>query len=140
MEVSDVMTPNPERAEVTETVREALLKLTEMDIRHLPIVEEGQLVGMISDRDLREVVVPMVSDLELAAATVDSRFERPVSELMTGDVISVHPETDISEVIEMMIDHRVGAMPVVEPSTLALVGIISYIDILREAEELFMGL
>lgn len=140
MEVSDVMTPNPERAEVTETVREALLKLTEMDIRHLPIVEEGQLVGMISDRDLREVVVPMVSDLELAAATVDSRFERPVSELMTGDVISVHPETDISEVIEIMIDHRVGAMPVVEPSTLALVGIISYIDILREAEELFMGL
>ncbi len=138
MEVSHVMTPNPEWVEVTETVREALLKLAELDIRHLPVVEDGQLVGMLSDRDLREVMVPMFTSLDSAAASVDSRFERPVSELMQGDVMSIHPSTEISEVIEVMIDHRIGAMPVVDPSTLDLVGIVSYVDVLREAEEYFL--
>lgn len=136
MEVSEIMTPNPERADVTETVREALLKLMEVDVRHLPVVEQSELVGMISDRDLREFIVPMASDLELVN-TADARFERPISSLMKGDVISVHPETDIAEVIDLMIDHRIGAVPVVEPSTGLLVGIVSYIDIIREGREHF---
>ena len=136
MEVSEIMTPNPERAEVTETVRDALLKLMELDVRHLPIVDQTELVGMLSDRDLREFVVPMASDLEVVN-TSDARFERPVSDLMKGDVISVHPETDVSEVIELMLDHRIGALPVIQPSTGTLVGIISYIDVIREAHEHF---
>ncbi len=136
MEVSELMTPNPERAEVTETVREALHKLVELDIRHLPIVDQTELVGMVSDRDLREYVVPMASDLEMLN-TSDARFDRPLSELMRGDVISVHPETDVSEVIELMIDHKVGAIPAVQPSTGTLVGIVSYIDVIREAQEYF---
>lgn len=136
MEVSEIMTPNPERAEVTETVRDALLKLMELDVRHLPVVDQTELVGMLSDRDLREFVVPMASDLE-AVNTSDARFERPVSDLMKGDVISVHPETDVSDVIELMIDHRIGAVPVIQPSTGGLVGIVSYIDVIREAYEHF---
>lgn len=137
MEVSEIMTPNPERAEVTESVREALYKLVEMDVRHLPVVDQKELVGMLSDRDLREYVVPMASDLEMVN-TSDARFERPVSELMQGDVIRVHPETDVSEVIELMLDHKIGAVPVVQPSTGSLVGIVSYIDVIREAQEFFL--
>ena len=136
MEVSELMTPNPERCDVTDTVREALLKLMEVDVRHLPVVEQKELVGMISDRDLREFIVPMASDLELVN-TADARFERSVSSLMKGDVIFVHPETDVGEVIDLMIDHRIGAVPVVEPSTGSLVGIVSYIDVIREAREHF---
>lgn len=137
MEVSEIMTPNPEYVLVTEAVRDAFMKLLEMDIRHLPVVEANELVGMLSDRDLREFIVPLAGELETINAE-DSRFERPVSELMKGDVISVHPETDVSEVIELMIDHRVGAVPVVQPSTGLLVGIVSYIDVIREAQEYFV--
>ncbi len=136
MEVSEIMTPNPERAEVTDTVRDALLKLMELDVRHLPIVDQTELVGMLSDRDLREFVIPMASDLEMVN-TSDARFEHPISNLMKGDVISVHPETDVTEVIELMIDHRIGAVPVVQPSAGVLVGIVSYIDVIREAHEYF---
>lgn len=136
MEVSEIMTPNPERVEVTENVRDALLKLVELDVRHLPVVERGELVGMLSDRDLREFVVPMASELEVVD-TADSRFERPVSNLMKGDVIYVHPETNVTEVIGLMIDHRIGAVPVVAPSLGNLVGIVSYIDVIREANEYF---
>lgn len=137
MEVSEIMTPNPERAEVTEPVRNALQKLVEVDVRHLPIVDNQELVGMISDRDLREYVVPMASELELVN-TADARFERPISDLMRGDVIYVNPETDVAEVIELMIDHKIGAVPVVQPSTGNLVGIVSYIDVIREAHPFFL--
>ncbi len=136
MEVSELMTPNPERAEVNETVRQAFLKLMELDVRHLPVVDQKELVGMISDRDLREFIVPMASELE-SVNTADARFERSISDLMKGDVISVHPETDVTEVIELMIDQRIGAVPVVEPATGLLVGIVSYIDVIREASEFF---
>ena len=136
MEVAEIMTPNPERSEVTETVRQALLKLVELDVRHLPVVNREELVGMISDRDLRAFILPMASELE-TVNTADARFEQTVGDLMQGDVISVHPETDISEVIDLMIDHRVGAIPVVESLTGALVGIVSYIDIIRQSQELF---
>ena len=136
MEVSEIMTPNPSRSEVTESVRDAMYKLVELDVRHLPVVDNEELVGMISDRDLREYVVPMASELE-RVNTSDARFERPVSEVMQGAVISVHPETDVVEVIELMIDHKIGAVPVVQPSSGSLVGIVSYIDILAEAEGFF---
>lgn len=136
MEVSEIMTPNPERIDVTESVRQALFKLIELDIRHLPVVEDEELVGMISDRDLREFVVPMASDLE-SVNPADARFDRSISSLMKGDIISVHPETDVVEVIDLMIDQRIGAVPVIEPALGNLVGIVSYVDLLREARELF---
>lgn len=137
MEVSELMTPNPERADVTESVRSALQKLVEVDIRHLPVVDQEELVGMLSDRDLREYIVPMTSELDMVN-TSDARFERPVSELMRGDVIFVNPETDVSDVIELMIDHKIGALPVVQPTTGNLVGIVSYIDVIREAHDFFL--
>lgn len=137
MEVSELMTPNPERAEVTESIREAMRKLVELDVRHLPIVDNKELVGMVSDRDLREYVVPMASDLEMAN-TSDARFDQAISDVMRGDVISVHPEQGVDEVIELMIDHKIGAVPVVQPSTGTLVGIVSYVDIIREAEDYFI--
>ena len=136
MEVAEIMTPNPERVDVTDSVRDALRKLVELDVRHLPVVENQELVGMLSDRDLREFVFPMASELE-ALNLADARFERAVSTLMKGDVISVHPETDVMEVIDLMIDHRVGAVPVVESTRGTLVGIVSYIDVIREAHDFF---
>jgi acetoin utilization protein AcuB len=55
---------------------------------------------------------------------------------MTSDVITVHPESDASEAIDLMIEHRVGALPVVEPDSTKLVGIVSYVDALRAARDL----
>lgn len=136
MEVSELMTPNPQSANVTDTVRDVWIMLLDLDVRHLPIVERDELVGMISDRDLRSFILPMNSELE-TIATEDARFDRPISELMQGDVISVHPETDVTEVIDLMIDHRIGAVPVVEPLTGTLVGIVSYIDIIRQSRDYY---
>jgi len=50
---------------------------------------------------------------------------------MSGDVVTVYPETELSESIDRMLDLKVGALPVVDPSTGELQGIVSYVDLLR---------
>ena len=134
MIVQDVMTRDPYVALVRDSLRTVLSKLAEADIRHLPVTEDGSLVGIVSDRDLREVVPSALSALErpLEAARI---LARPVSELMSTDVISVNPGDDLVEAIDLMIEHRVGAVPVVDAGSAELVGIVSYVDALRAARE-----
>jgi CBS domain-containing protein len=134
MVVSDVMTESPATAQSTDTLRSVIASLLELDVRHLPILEEGQLVGIISDRDLRVVTRPLI-DPETGEGKLEVILDQPVSKVMSSDVISVDPETELSEVIDIMMEHRIGAVPVVATHTQDLVGIVSYIDILKAASE-----
>lgn len=135
LSVSEVMTRNPEHIEATEPVQEAVNRLFELDVRHLPVVDDmGSLVGVLSDRDLREFSQPYDMQFE-NLTTSNEREATPVSDVMAGDVISAHPEDDIGELIDTMIDQKVGAIPIVDPIEGNLVGIVSYIDILRAARD-----
>jgi acetoin utilization protein AcuB len=129
------MTRNPEHIEAGEPVQEAVNKLFELDVRHLPVVDEyGELVGIISDRDVREFSQPYDAQYENLGPN-NEREATPVNNIMEPGVISVHPEDDVTEVIDLMIDHKIGAVPVVDALDSSLVGIVSYVDILREAAE-----
>ena len=132
MIVSEIMTKNPRIVSVTSNVRHVLKVLAEADVRHLPVVEDDALVGIISDRDLRELGVESRDD----GATVRRTLGQPASEVMSSGVVTVHPESDVSEAIDLMIEHRIGALPVVEPDSTKLVGIVSYVDVLRAARDL----
>jgi acetoin utilization protein AcuB len=134
MIVREIMSPEPWATSVKSSIRHVLEMLAEADVRHLPILEEGALVGIVSDRDLRAVTA-------LGDTVGDSEEKRralaePVSSLMSTNVISVYPDTEVSEVIDLMIEHRVGAIPVIEPDGSKLVGIVSYVDALRAARDL----
>ncbi len=59
----------------------------------------------------------------------------PVVNVMSADVIFVEPETELSDVVDLLIESKVGALPVVQPDTRAVVGIVSYIDVLRALRE-----
>ena len=136
MIVQEIMSANPVTVEVTDTIQDAIDVLNDLDIRHLPVVDNGVLVGMISDRDLREFALPEMvrfSNPEKAA----KRCARPVSEIMHADLLTVGSEDDISDVAEIMIDHKIGAVPVCDQIDGRLVGIVSYIDVLRAATDLF---
>ena len=124
MVVSEIMTSNPETADVRQSIRSVIRKLLTLDVRHLPVMEDGELVGIVSDRDLRDVTARLIDE---AGAALD----RPIGETMSTDVISVDPETEVDDVIDLLIEHRVGAVPVVSPGTRSLVGIVSYADVLR---------
>lgn len=128
MVVEEVMSQNPYCAEVTATVGEVMNQLMELDIRHLPIVESGALVGIISDRDLRAIAPAGILEQGAAVNTTIGR-------IMSSDVVSVNPETELSEAVDLMIEHKIGAIPVVEADSSQLVGIVSYVDALRAARD-----
>lgn len=134
MVAEELMSPSPFVVQVTDSVRRVMTKLTESDVRHLPVVDQGRLVGMVSDRDLRRLIDPSF-DLAPASAARSDVLEQPISVLMSSDVISVQPEAEVEEVIDLLVEHKIGAVPVTEPDSLKLLGIISYVDVLRAARD-----
>lgn len=131
----DLMTADPVTVTASSTVGDAIQVLQALQVRHVPVVKEtGELVGMLSDRDLRAISIPrMVEDEWLG--DLRAALETPVARVMSSDVVTVEEEAAATEVIELMLDNNVGAVPVVDAEGV-LVGIISYIDVLRELYEL----
>jgi CBS domain-containing protein len=130
MIVAEVMTQGPQYVDVTETVRGALRALAEADVRHLPVVENGEVVGIVSDRDLQKVSPSALDELE-HPNEVRSLLAQPISNLMSSDVVTFNAEDELTEVFDTMNDLRIGAVPVVEAGSRKLIGIVSYIDLLR---------
>ena len=131
----DLMTPNPLTVTPQASIAEAWDVMRELAVRHVPVVEDGVLVGMLSDRDLAQVNIARVLKAEEADA-LREELKTPIIEVMTSDVISVEPDTEASEVIGLLLEHKIGALPVVEPGTREVLGIISYVDVLRALQDL----
>ncbi|KYF86189.1 hypothetical protein BE20_29880 [Sorangium cellulosum] len=127
---AELMTENPRTVRVNDPIGEAVDVLQTTDFRHLPVVDEqGELVGMLSDRDLRALQLPYAED----AAVVDAALQKarmPVSTMMSSNVLSVGPDADVTELMELMLENKIGALPVVDGEG-ALLGIVSYVDIFR---------
>ena len=106
---------------------EALAQMRDADIRHLPVVDRRRrLVGILSDRDL----------LRQSGKPHGSRHR--VDEAMTRNVVSVGPATLASEAAALLIDNKIGALPVLDEE-LALVGVVTETDFLRIALEALGG-
>lgn len=131
----DVLSVGP-----TTTVREAVRLIEDSEIRHLPIVEDKRLLGIVSDRDLREFRIPLMVEIERFSEgdrdRTDELLNTPLSEVMAADVVSVDSSETIESVIDAMIEYKVGAVPVIDRHTEELVGIVSYVDVLRYAREI----
>jgi CBS domain-containing protein len=130
MTASDIMTAHPATVTPEATLAEAWDLMRELDVRHLPVVEGDTLVGMLSDRDLGTVDVVRALT-EAGADGLRRQLSRPVAQLMSTDVVAAEPETDIGDLLTLLLEHKVGALPVVTPDTRQIVGIVSYIDVLR---------
>ncbi len=117
------------------TVGDAMTAFTEHECRHLPLIEDSEVVGVLSDRDLRRVEGLLA--LEVKSPSGSARvLSMPVHELVSGEPISVSGDDDIDTAIDHLVDNRVGTLVVVD-DTGTLVGMLSYIDILRAARGRF---
>ena len=131
MQVDQVMSEYPVTVSPTTPCGDVVDLMYQHDIRHVPVVEDGRVVGMVSDRDLRNLIDPR--DIETASIDgVISLRRRPTSEVMTTQVASVQPKNPLSLAATTMVDRQVGAVPVIDPGTEKLVGIISFTDILEQ--------
>jgi acetoin utilization protein AcuB len=126
----ELMTPDPLTVTPQASIAEVWDLMREADVRHVPVVQADALVGMVSERDLARVDIARLLNTEGAGAVRDE-LATPIVRLMSSEVITVGPEADIGEVIELLIEHKIGAVPVVQEETREVLGIISYVDVLR---------
>ncbi|MCO4762009.1 MAG: CBS domain-containing protein [Myxococcales bacterium] len=133
MVVSDIMTSDVISVDMDATVADVVALMHDNDFRHVPVIADRQLIGMISDRDLRSYTMPTV---DLDSGTLKRRnLQVPVGDVMNTDTLKLGPEADLSEVIDMMLEQKVGAVPVVETHSDTLLGIVSYVDVLEAARD-----
>jgi acetoin utilization protein AcuB len=129
--VEDVMTCEVITVNEGTPIAEAVELLQRQEIRHLPVLDaDGEVVGMLSDRDLRAIGLSLAND-ESQLARLRGQLTGRVSELMSSNVVSVAPTDDLRDAVDCMLEAKVGALPVIDRETDDLVGIISYVDLLR---------
>ena len=115
--VRDAMTGDPRSIGATASVVEAARLMREQHIGSLPITDGEKLVGMITDRDITTRVVAEAADPNVTS--VEGVYSR--------DLISVEPDNDLQEALQLMARHQVRRLPVVENER--LVGIVAQADI-----------
>lgn len=135
MRAQDVMTENPVTVPSDATMAEVWDLMRERGIRHVPVLDANGLVGMLSDRDLAQFDVARLLTVE-GAETLRRELGTPVVRVMSADVVAVTPDTELGEIVDLLVDNRIGAVPVVRPETQELVGIVSYIDVLEALRDL----
>jgi acetoin utilization protein AcuB len=128
MLVSDVMQTTLTTVGPGTTLPEALRLMRERGIRHLPVLEHGKLVGIVSDRDLKRAMASPATSL--AAQELTYLLERlRLEEIMTRTVITVSPTSPIEEAAHIMVQERISAMPVAVQGQ--LIGLVTETDVLR---------
>jgi acetoin utilization protein AcuB len=122
--VRDSMTREVVAVAPETTAAEALALCRMNRIRHLPVLEGGRLVGVISDRDLR-AATPALGDSVRAEALDRIR----VADEMAREVMTVHPEDPIEDAAMAMYERKFGCLPVVDGEK--LVGMVTTSDVMR---------
>jgi len=121
------MTRDPLTVSPAESIGQAEEIMTDNRFRQLPVVQDGELVGIVTDRDVRSFLSgSLLTNLEAREKALNTK----VREIMTTEPLTLSPEDDLQEAVELFIEEKVGGMPVVD-ETEGLVGIVTYVDLLR---------
>ena len=123
--VADAMTEPAVSVGPGESLLEAARLMVDHQVRHLPVVEGGVVIGMLSDRDIRTVAGDPVRYADSCESTGLS-----VRDAMTRTALTIHPHRPLRDLADELADERIGAIPVVDMDG-NLVGIVSYVDALR---------
>jgi acetoin utilization protein AcuB len=125
--VVDVMTREPLTVTATETIGEADDLMSQNKILQLPVVKGKELVGIITDRDIRSF---LSGSLLASPDQREMALKTRIREIMTSEPITVSPDDELEETVELLIEEKVGGIPVVDGAE-GLVGIVTYVDVLR---------
>jgi len=128
MRVRELMSGAVVSVDPGTSVTDARARMARERIRHLVVLEGREIVGIITDRDIRLNLPSQATSLSVYE--VNYLLEKlTVGEAMTRSVIMVGPDRDAREAAQLMLDHRIGALPVVDGGT--VVGIVTETDMLR---------
>ena len=114
--VRDIMTDDIECCTLLDNVFEVALKMKELNVGAIPIVNQEKIVGMITDRD---IVIRGVAEKHPGSTKVE--------DIMSKELITISPDTSSREAAKLMADHQVRRLPVVENGK--LIGMVSLGDL-----------
>lgn len=128
MKVKEIMATEVQPLDRNDTLLVAQDLMTMKRIRHLPVLEGGKVVGVVSQRDLFRAGLASTMGFGKKAqeAYLKSVF---VKEAMTGEVFTIGPDADVREAARVMFERKIGCLPVVEDGK--LVGLVSESDLVR---------
>jgi CBS domain-containing protein len=121
--VRDAMTANPRTASPAQSLADAAQIMKSEDVGSVPVVEDGRLVGMLTDRDIA---------IRAVAEGVDAQ-PLNVGDVASREPVTVEPGQDLDEALALMARHQVRRLPVVDDGQ--LVGILAQADVAIEAKE-----
>lgn len=129
MKISQFMTAKVITTKPDEGIRKTFFRMRQHNVRHLPVIDDdGSLVGIISDRDLRRP--DWVDETLDVAHAYQLNDNLVVGDLMTPNVIYLHTYDTIDKAVEIFIERRFGAVPVLNKNE-EIVGILSAHDLLK---------
>jgi len=128
MLVRDIMQTHPVSATLETRLPHLLRLLQRRGFRHLPVVDGGRLVGIISDRDLKQ---SMISAASMAEGRERDRLldELTAGQIMARAVVTIGPTIGVDEAARLMATRKISALPVTEGDR--LVGIVTETDVLQ---------
>ncbi len=128
MKVKQWMTPDPFILTEDQPIKVAVMQELENHIRHMPVVRDNELVGIVTDRDLKRALPSLLAgaDPDDYRAFMDMT---PVSEVMTPDPITCEPDMELRDAVDIFVEYKFGAIPVVEAGR--VVAILCQTDIMK---------
>ena len=132
MKVSELMNRSVVTIGPSDTCRDAVGRMHGARVRHLPVVDaKGELIGVVTDRDLRHHLFDARVLKEIGTIAVDTLLKAVrVGDVMSSPVVSVGAGDELVEAARLMLEDKVGSLPVVDGGQ--VVGIITETDLLRE--------
>jgi acetoin utilization protein AcuB len=127
MIVKKWMTRNPATVKPKDSITDAVSLMKERDIRHLPVVENGRLVGIISNLDLKEFSPSKATSLDVYEVHY-LLSKAAVADAMRRDPLRVQPDDTIEKAALLMHDNKIGCLPVVDGSG-KVVGVLTKEDV-----------
>ncbi len=126
--VRDYMTADPTTLGPDEPLLQAVLTIRSLSIRHVPIMEDGQLVGLITDRDIGRASPSILS--RTSEEEYNEVFQKnQIRRVMAKNPTSISPDALLGDAVTLMRENKWGCLPVVENDK--LVGILTMTDVIR---------
>ncbi len=131
VKVREVMTRDVSTVFEEDNLERVMAMLAPYRFRHVPVVDGGRVVGILSQRDLLQLTGQGLDRSPAARAREARNLEQTfVRDVMNQKVTTVGPAATLAEAAQLMFEHRIGALPVVDEQNL-LIGIVSESDLLR---------
>ena len=128
MQVREIMSTNIEVVDRNDNLQTVEERMATKHLRHLPVLEQGEIVGLVTQRDLFKAAQSSAMRYGEKAQQAYLRSVR-VKEIMTYPVVTIPPDTSIAAAADMMITKGIGCLPVVENQQ--LIGMVTKTDLLR---------